>query len=57
MKNIAQEIRKYRIENDLLWKEVASRLGTSVVTVQLWGSGRVVPNERNLYKLKKLLGK
>jgi transcriptional regulator with XRE-family HTH domain len=52
---IATKLKRYRLEHDLTFEEIAEKAGVGAPTVYRIENGLVEPNERTLYKLGKAL--
>jgi len=57
LETIRKRLSKYRIENDLGFKEMSLSIGMSVGNLWKFLNDKVNPNERTLYKIKKYLKK
>jgi DNA-binding XRE family transcriptional regulator len=52
---IRQQLKQYRLDHDLTFDDVAAKLNVAGSTIFRIEKGLVAPNERNLYKLQKML--
>jgi transcriptional regulator with XRE-family HTH domain len=53
---LGERIKKWRLEQGLIQKELAKLIGVDEMTVVNWEKGRTKPIKQNLEKLEKILG-
>lgn len=55
MIKIVEELKNYCIARFLYQKEIADKLKVSQATISLWFKGKITPDIKQQYKIKKLL--
>ena len=54
-KNLKDEIKETRISKGLVQKDMAKKVGVSLLSVCLWERGKCIPGIRNLVKISEVL--
>jgi len=54
-KNLKDEIKETRISKGLVQKDMAKKVGVSLLSVCLWERGKSIPGIRNLVKISEVL--
>ncbi len=55
-RTLEERIKKWRLEQGLLQRNLAKIIGVNEMTIVNWEKGRVRPTKRNLEKLRALFG-
>jgi transcriptional regulator with XRE-family HTH domain len=55
-RTLGERIKKWRLEQGLIQKDLAKLIGVDEMTIVNWEKGRTKPIKQNIEKLEKILG-
>ncbi len=55
-RTLGERIKKWRLEQGLFQRDLAKLVGVDEMTIVNWEKGRIKPTQKNLERIKKILG-
>jgi transcriptional regulator with XRE-family HTH domain len=53
---LGERIKKWRVERGLLQRDLAKLIGVDEMTIVNWEKGRIKPTQKNIERIKTILG-